>query len=123
MCVSRKYITVSVGAQNGDTIFLWRVDQRPLFYMRRGLEKGFQFYSSGRVRICKCTTSKANSEPHGTLGLLDGFPVCYCLLPFFGHIIYNSVFNYLYSHGQELFYKFFSKITNKLVKQLLSMTV
>ena len=29
----------------------------------------------------------------------------------------------LYSHGQELFYKFISKITNKLVKQLLSMTV
>ena len=29
----------------------------------------------------------------------------------------------LYSHGQELFYKFVSKITNKLVKQLLSMTV
>ena len=28
-----------------------------------------------------------------------------------------------YSHGQELFYKFVSKITNKLVKQLLSMTV
>ena len=30
---------------------------------------------------------------------------------------------YIYSHGQELFYKFVSKITNKLVKQLLSMTV
>ena len=30
---------------------------------------------------------------------------------------------YKYSHGQELFYKFVSKITNKLVKQLLSMTV
>ena len=29
----------------------------------------------------------------------------------------------MYSHGQELFYKFFSKITNRLVKQLLSMTV
>ena len=29
----------------------------------------------------------------------------------------------LYSHWQELFYKFVSKITNKLVKQLLSMTV
>ena len=29
----------------------------------------------------------------------------------------------MYSHGQELFYKFVSKITNKLVKQLLSMTV
>ena len=29
----------------------------------------------------------------------------------------------LYSHGQELFYKFVSKINNKLVKQLLSMTV
>jgi len=29
----------------------------------------------------------------------------------------------LYSHGQELFYKFFSNFTNKLVKQLLSMTV
>ena len=28
-----------------------------------------------------------------------------------------------YSHGQELFYKFISKITNKLVKQLLYMTV
>ena len=28
-----------------------------------------------------------------------------------------------YSHGQELFYKFVSKITNKLVKQLLSLTV
>ena len=28
-----------------------------------------------------------------------------------------------YSHGQELFYKFVSKITNKLVKLLLSMTV
>ena len=28
-----------------------------------------------------------------------------------------------YSHGQELFYKFVRKITNKLVKQLLSMTV
>ena len=28
-----------------------------------------------------------------------------------------------YSHGQALFYKFVSKITNKLVKQLLSMTV
>ena len=30
---------------------------------------------------------------------------------------------YMYSHGQELFYKFVSEITNKLVKQLLSMTV
>ena len=29
----------------------------------------------------------------------------------------------LYSHGQELFYKFVSNFTNKLVKQLLSMTV
>ena len=29
----------------------------------------------------------------------------------------------LYSHGQELFYKFDSNFTNKLVKQLLSMTV
>ena len=29
----------------------------------------------------------------------------------------------VYSHGQEFFYKFVSKITNKLVKQLLSMTV
>ena len=29
----------------------------------------------------------------------------------------------LYSHGQELFYKFISNFTNKLVKQLLSMTV
>ena len=29
----------------------------------------------------------------------------------------------MYSQGQELFYKFVSKITNKLVKQLLSMTV
>ena len=29
----------------------------------------------------------------------------------------------VYSHGQELFYKLISKITNKLVKQLLSMTV
>ena len=29
----------------------------------------------------------------------------------------------MYSHRQELFYKFVSKITNKLVKQLLSMTV
>ena len=29
---------------------------------------------------------------------------------------------HMYSHGQELF-KFVSKITNKLVKQLLSMTV
>ena len=105
MCVSRKYITVSVGAQNGgDTIFLWRVDQRPLFYMRRGLEKGFQFYSSGRVvRICKCTTRKANSEPHGTLGLLDGFPVCYCLLPFFGHIISNSVFNFIHFSFDKIF--------------------
>ena len=28
-----------------------------------------------------------------------------------------------YSHEQELFYKFVSKITNRLVKQLLSMTV
>ena len=28
-----------------------------------------------------------------------------------------------YSHGQELFHKFLSKITNKLVKQLMSMTV
>ena len=28
-----------------------------------------------------------------------------------------------YSHGQELFYKSVIKITNKLVKQLLSMTV
>ena len=28
-----------------------------------------------------------------------------------------------YSHGQELFYEFVSKITNKLVKQLLSMIV
>ena len=28
-----------------------------------------------------------------------------------------------YNHGQELFYKFVSKITNKLVKQLLAMTV
>ena len=28
-----------------------------------------------------------------------------------------------YSHEQELFYKFVSKITNNLVKQLLSMTV
>ena len=28
-----------------------------------------------------------------------------------------------YSHGQELFYKFISNFTNKLVKQLLSMTV
>ena len=30
---------------------------------------------------------------------------------------------HMYLHGQELFYKFISKITNKLVKQLLSMTV
>ena len=29
----------------------------------------------------------------------------------------------IYSHGQELFYKFVHEITNKLVKQLLSMTV
>ena len=29
----------------------------------------------------------------------------------------------LYSHGQELFYKFDSNFTNKLLKQLLSMTV
>ena len=29
----------------------------------------------------------------------------------------------IYSHGQELSYKFVSKITNKLVKQLFSMTV
>ena len=29
----------------------------------------------------------------------------------------------VYSHGQELFYKFVSDFTNKLVKQLLSMTV
>ena len=29
----------------------------------------------------------------------------------------------VYIHGQELFYKFVSEITNKLVKQLLSMTV
>ena len=28
-----------------------------------------------------------------------------------------------YSHGQKLFYKFISNFTNKLVKQLLSMTV
>ena len=28
-----------------------------------------------------------------------------------------------YSHGQELFYKFVSKITNKIVNQLFSMTV
>ena len=28
-----------------------------------------------------------------------------------------------YSHGQELFYKFVSIFTNKIVKQLLSMTV
>ena len=28
----------------------------------------------------------------------------------------------LYSHGQELFYKFVSNFTNNLVKQLLSMT-
>ena len=28
-----------------------------------------------------------------------------------------------YSHGQELFYKFVSDFTNKLVKQLLFMTV
>ena len=28
-----------------------------------------------------------------------------------------------YSRAQELFYKLFSKITNKLLKQLLSMTV
>ena len=28
-----------------------------------------------------------------------------------------------YSHGQELFYKFISNFNNKLVKQLLSMTV
>ena len=28
-----------------------------------------------------------------------------------------------YSHGQELFYKFVCNFTNKLVKQLLSMTV
>ena len=31
--------------------------------------------------------------------------------------------NILYSHGQELFYKFISNFTNKLVKQLMSMTV
>ena len=42
--------------------------------------------------------------------------------------MYNSVFEverpcYLYSHGQEVFYKFVSDFTNKLVKQLLSMTV
>ena len=30
---------------------------------------------------------------------------------------------YFYSHGQELFYKSVSNFTNKLVKQLLSMTV
>ena len=35
----------------------------------------------------------------------------------------QSWFLHTYSHGQELFYKFISKITNKLVKQLLSMTV
>ena len=29
----------------------------------------------------------------------------------------------IYSHGQELFYKFVSNFTNKLVKQLLSITV
>ena len=29
----------------------------------------------------------------------------------------------IYSHGQELVYKFISKITNKLVNQLLSMAV
>ena len=29
----------------------------------------------------------------------------------------------VYRHGQELFYKIVSEITNKLVKQLLSMTV
>ena len=38
---------------------------------------------------------------------------------------HDILFSYVatYSHGQELFYKFVSKITNKLVKQLLSMTV
>ena len=29
----------------------------------------------------------------------------------------------VYSHGQELFYNYVSNFTNKLVKQLLSMTV
>ena len=33
------------------------------------------------------------------------------------------VIRLIYSHGQELFYKFISNFTNKLVKQLLSMTV
>ena len=38
--------------------------------------------------------------------------------------IWNRVGNgTLYSNGQELFYKFISNFTNKLVKQLLSMTV
>ena len=40
-----------------------------------------------------------------------------------GFEISTTVLAYTYSHGQELFYKFVSKITNKLVKQLLSMTV
>ena len=35
----------------------------------------------------------------------------------------NSLTKLVYSHGQELFYKFVSNFTNKLVKQLLSMTV
>ena len=34
-----------------------------------------------------------------------------------------SVASNQYSHGQELFYKFISNFANKLVKQLLSMTV
>ena len=35
----------------------------------------------------------------------------------------KKLFIITYSHGQELFYKFVSNFTNKLVKQLLSMTV
>ena len=35
----------------------------------------------------------------------------------------NHISRTLYSRAQELFYKLFSKITNNLVKQLLSMTV
>ena len=48
------------------------------------------------------------------------------LLPSFFHSHMYALSAFLfhtYSHRQELFYKFVNKITNKLVKQLLSMTV
>ena len=35
----------------------------------------------------------------------------------------SNIFHIVYSHGQELFYKFVSKFTDKLVKKLLSMTL